>query len=193
MGKKTRKVKIGDVVVGGGEPVRVQSMCSTDTARPQQTIKQIKKLESAGCEIIRVSVPDMKSAKALRTIKQAISIPLVADIHFDYRLALAAVSQGVDKIRINPGTIGSKNAIKEIVSACKESNTAIRIGVNAGSLLFLKKSDAWRSMDPQTRAQHMVSEAMEYIGLFESLNFHNLVISLKAADIPTTLALLTEL
>lgn len=188
MAKNTRKVRIGNVVVGGGEPVRIQSMCSTDTSDIRATVKQIKQLESAGCEIIRVAVPNKKAVQALRTIKQSIKIPLVADIHFDYRLALASIRQGVDKIRINPGTIGSKKNIKEIIAACKDHNVAVRIGVNAGSLIFLKKSDAWRTMNTHERAQQMVREALGFIDLVASYDFHNIVVSLKAADIDTTVS-----
>lgn len=186
--KKTRRVVIGSTALGGTEPVRIQSMCSTKTDDTASTIAQIKTLQTAGCEIIRVAVPDMRSVHALRAIKRAIRIPLVADIHFDHRLALGAIRQGVDKIRINPGNIGSESKMREIIIKAKEHSTAVRIGVNAGSLKILRAGGSWRNMGHACRAQQMVREALEHIALCEKLKFKQLVISLKSSDIETTMA-----
>jgi len=183
---KTKKVKIGNISIGGGLPVRVQSMTKTETADWKATVNQIKKLEDAGCEIIRLAVPDMESASALSKIKKNIKIPLVADIHFDWRLAVEAIKQGVDKIRINPGNIGSRENIEKIISAAKKRKIPIRIGVNAGSLKILKKSGNWIKMSQQERAKQMVTELMENIQTFEDMNFTNIVVSLKANDVSTT-------
>lgn len=130
----TRVVRIGDRVIGGGNPVLIQSMCNTKTEDVVATVAQILKLEEAGCEIIRVAVPTMEAAEALKQIKKEIHIPLVADIHFDYRLAVAAIENGVDKIRINPGNIGSRERVKAVVDAAKARRIPIRVGVNSGSL-----------------------------------------------------------
>ena len=137
--KRTREVKVGPFILGGKNPVRVQAMCNTDTHDVKSTVKQIKILENAGCEINRVAVPDMDAAKVLGKIKKGITTPLVADIHFDYKLAIEAIKQGVDKVRINPGNIGDMAKVKEVVLACKDKGVAIRIGVNAGSIKELKK------------------------------------------------------
>lgn len=182
----TKKIKIGNIYIGGGQPVRVQSMTKTKTLDWKSTVNQIKKLEDVGCEIIRVAVPDMSSAKVLSKIKKNIKIPLVADIHFDWRLAVESVNQGVDKIRINPGNIGSRENIEKVVIAAKKKKIPIRIGVNAGSLKILKKSDGWIQMSPVDRANQMVKELMENIKIFEDMNFSDIVISLKANDVQTT-------
>lgn len=164
----------------------VQSMCNTDTRDVKATVDQIRRLEAAGCEIIRVAVPDMEAAKALGRIKSAISIPLVADIHFDWRLAVEAVRQGVDKVRINPGNIGEKDKVREVVKACKSAGIPIRIGVNAGSLKVLKTNPkpAWK---PYDWAKQMVKEALDEVRALERLDFHQIVVSLKADDIERTL------
>ena len=130
----TKTVKIGDRVIGGGNPVLIQSMCSTKTEDAAATIAQIRELEAEGCDIIRVAVPTMEAARALREIRNGISIPLVADIHFDYRLAIAAMENGADKIRINPGNIGSEERIRAVVECAKQRDIPIRVGVNSGSL-----------------------------------------------------------
>ena len=132
--KKTRPVKIGKITIGGNTPISVQSMCSTDTRDVKSTVRQIRELEEVGCEIIRVAVPDMEAAKVLGKIKKQIHIPLVADIHFDYRLALESAKQGVDKLRLNPGNIGDPENVKKVVQAAKERHLPIRIGINVGSL-----------------------------------------------------------
>ncbi|MBI2852253.1 MAG: flavodoxin-dependent (E)-4-hydroxy-3-methylbut-2-enyl-diphosphate synthase [Chloroflexi bacterium] len=176
----SKPIKIGNVTIGGGAPVVIQSMTNTDTRDARATIRQIKELEDCGCEIIRVAVPDMEAAEALSAIKKGISIPLVADIHFDYRLALAALEAGVDGLRLNPGNIGEADRVRAVVLAAKQRQTPIRIGVNAGSLP--------KNLDPLwSTAQKMVESAMEQVRLLESLDFDLIKISLKAFDVPTTI------
>lgn len=184
--RRTRRVRVGRFAIGGSSPVSVQSMCNTDTRDVKSTVHQIRRLEAAGCEIIRVAVPDMEAAKALGRIRCAISIPLVADIHFDWRLAVEAVRQGVDKVRINPGNIGEKDKVREVVSACKSAGVPIRIGVNAGSLKALKKNPRpkWK---PYDWAKQMVKEALDEVKVLERLGFRDIVVSLKADDIERTL------
>ncbi len=179
--KKKREILLGNVKIGGDAPVSVQSMTKTDTRKISPTVKQIHQLEKAGCEIIRVAVPDMKAAKNLSSIKEAISIPLIADIHFDYRLALEAITQGVDGLRINPGNIGSKEKVKTVVDATRERNLPIRIGVNAGSLekRFLKK---YKHPTPEA----MVESAMGHIQLLEKFQFFDIKVSLKASNLMDT-------
>ena len=180
--RKTSVVRVGDISVGGDAPVSVQSMTNTDTRDATATIKQINELALAGCEIVRVAVPDDQAADALKEIKSRITLPLIADIHFDHRLALQAIRAGVDGLRINPGNIGSKDKVAEVVSAAKDSRVPIRIGVNAGSLekeLLAK----YGKVTPQA----MVESAIGHIGILESLNFSDIKISLKASDIPLML------
>ena len=176
--RKTRKIKLGDIFVGGDAPISVQSMTNTDTRDAKATIKQIKKLEAADCDIVRIAVPDMTAAKNISTIKKSISIPLVADIHFDYRLALEAIEQGVDGIRINPGNIGSEDRTRQVVEACKKNNIPIRIGVNGGSL---EKELLEKFSGPTPEA--MVESAMKHVRILENLGFFDIVISLKNSDI----------
>jgi (E)-4-hydroxy-3-methylbut-2-enyl-diphosphate synthase len=179
--KKTQRVWVGEVPIGGDASISVQSMTKTDTRDVSATIKQIRKLEKAGCEIIRVAVPDMEAASALPKIKRGIKIPLVADIHFDYRLALKAIDAGVDKLRINPGNIGAEWKVKEIVKAAKERKIPIRVGVNAGSLprdLLAK----YKKASPLA----LVKAALRQVRILENLNFQDIVVSLKAFDVPTT-------
>ncbi len=183
---KTKKIRIGDIYIGGGEPVRVQSMTKTKTIDWRSTVNQIKNLEDVGCEIIRVAVPDMSSAKVLSKIKKNIKIPLVADIHFDWRLAVESINQGVDKIRINPGNIGSRENIEKVVIAAKKKKIPIRIGVNAGSLKILKKSEGMLKMSSLQMAEQMASEMMENIKIIEGMDFSDIIVSLKANDVPTT-------
>ncbi len=173
---------VGKVAIGGDAPISVQSMTKTDTRDVSSTIRQIKKLEKAGCEIIRVAVPDMEAANVLPQIKQKIKIPLVADIHFDYKLALKAIDSGVDKLRINPGNIGAKWKVKEIVKTATERKIPIRIGVNAGSVPrdILAK---YRKVS----AKALVEAAARHIKILEDLNFRDIVISVKAFDVPTTI------
>jgi len=181
--RKTCKIRIGNVFIGGNTPILVQSMTNTDTRNIPATVRQIKKLIQAGCEIIRVAVPDMQAAKSLGKIKQQISIPLVADIHFSSDLALEAIRQGVDKLRINPGNIGSIEKIKKVVSAAKEKGIPIRIGVNAGSL----EKDILKKYKNQATAKAMVESAMRHIKILEKNNFYDILVSLKASDIQRTI------
>jgi len=176
--KKTREVQIGKVKIGGNNPILVQSMCNTKTQDIKATVRQIKELEAVGCEIIRVAVPDMEAAKAIREIKKQIKIPLVADIHFDYRLALEVIKHGVDKLRINPGNIGSREKTEMVVKAAKEKNIPIRIGINAGSL----EKDILQKYDGKVTPSGMVESAGRHIEILESLDFDQIVVSLKASD-----------
>lgn len=176
--ENTRIVKIGDRVIGGGNPVLIQSMCNTKTEDVKATVEQILRLEQAGCDIIRVAVPTAEAAKALGPIKQRIHIPLVADIHFDYRLALMAMENGADKIRINPGNIGSKERIKAVVDCAKEREIPIRVGVNSGSLEkeILEKYGG-------VTAEGIVESALDKVSIIEELGYDNLVISIKSSDV----------
>lgn len=179
--RKTRRIYVGEVSIGDGAPVRVQSMTKTDTRDVKATVRQIKQLELAGCEIVRVAVPDDAAAKALGEIKRRIKIPLIADIHFNYKLALEAINQGVDGLRINPGNIGAKWKVKEVVNAAKDKKIPIRIGVNAGSLpkdLIEKYGCA--------NSQAMVEAAERHIEILEELDFHDIKVSLKASDVMRT-------
>lgn len=178
--KETRKIKVGNIFVGGDYKVSVQSMTNTDTKDVESTVKQIKELEKAGCDIVRCAVLDMNSAKAIKDIVKEISIPLVADIHFDYRLALESIKSGVSAIRINPGNIGSRDRVEAVVNACKEKSIPIRIGVNSGSLSkeLLKKYG-------KPTAEALVESALEHVKILEELDFHDIVISLKSSNIQT--------
>lgn len=179
--RKTRRIYVGDVSIGDGAPVRVQSMTKTDTRDIKATVRQIKQLEMAGCEIVRVAVPDMTAAKALGEIKKRIKIPLIADIHFNYKLALEAINQGVDGLRINPGNIGAKWKVKEVVLAAKDKKIPIRIGVNAGSL----PKDLIEKYGHPT-PQAMVEAAERHIEILEEFDFHDIKVSLKASDVMKT-------
>ena len=182
MSKLTRTVNVGDVKIGGGNPVSIQSMCNTDTRDVASTVAQIKMLEDAGCEIIRVAVPDMEAAQAIEKIKQQINIPLVADIHFDYRLALECIKNGIDKVRINPGNIGSRDKVKLVADAAKANSIPIRIGVNGGSLekeLVAKYGGA--------TADALVESAMGHIAILDELNFSDIVVSIKVSNVPVML------
>lgn len=180
---ETKKVKVGTVSIGHSRNVIIQSMCNTKTYDVNKTIKQIKSLEEAGCEIVRVSVPDEKSVIAIEKIKDNISIPLVADIHFDYKLALMAIERGVDKVRINPGNIGSDENIKKVVDACKKKKIPIRIGVNSGSL----SKEILKKYKGKVTAAGLFESAKENIRLLEKYNFHDIVVSIKASDISKTI------
>ncbi|MDD4165501.1 MAG: flavodoxin-dependent (E)-4-hydroxy-3-methylbut-2-enyl-diphosphate synthase [Endomicrobiaceae bacterium] len=179
--KNTKIINIGGIKIGGGNPIRVQSMTNTDTRDWKATVRQIKELEMYGCEIVRISVPDMESAQNIKNIKKNISIPLVADIHFDHRIAIEAVKQGVDKLRINPGNIGSKEKVVELVKEAKKAKIPIRIGVNAGSL-----KDVHNFNNPCDRAKALVRGAMEHVKILEDCNFYDIAVSLKASDVSTT-------
>lgn len=174
----TRKIMVGNVQIGGQEKVVIQSMCNTKTKDIQSTVKQILDLENVGCEIIRVACMDIEDAKAIKQIKEKIHIPIVADIHFDYRIALEAIKAGVDKVRINPGNIGSEDRVKMVVEACKEKHIPIRIGVNSGSI---EKSLLEEYGKPTAKA--MVESARKHIEILENLDFYDICLSLKASNL----------
>lgn len=169
--KKTRQIKVGDVKIGGGAPVSVQSMAKTDTRDVASTVKQIKNLEAAGCEIVRVAVLDAAAAKAIKDIKKKIKIPLVADIHFQHKLAIEAINAGADKIRLNPGNIKDRSQISQVVKLAKKKGIPIRIGLNSGS----------------TAGRSMVKSALDYIKLFEQMDFRDIIVSLKASGVLATI------
>ena len=175
---KTRVVRIGDVAIGGENPIRIQSMCNTKTEDVEATVAQIRALTATGCEIVRVAVPTVAAAEAIGDIRRQIKIPLIADIHFDYRLALAAMEHGADKIRINPGNIGEDWKLREVVNAAKERNIPIRVGVNSGSL----EKDLLQKYGGVT-AEGIVESALEKVRRIEELGYENLVISIKSSDV----------
>ena len=174
----TKTVKIGNKVIGGGNPILIQSMTNTKTEDVETTTAQILKLEAAGCDIIRCAVPTMEAAKALEEIKKRIHIPLVADIHFDYRLAIAAMEHGADKIRINPGNIGSADRVKAVVDVAKERGIPIRVGVNSGSL----EKELVEKYHGVT-AEGIVESALDKVHMIEDMGYDNLVISIKSSDV----------
>jgi (E)-4-hydroxy-3-methylbut-2-enyl-diphosphate synthase len=180
--KKTRKIFVGSVPVGGCSPIVVQSMTKTDTRDVKATVKQIRSLAANGCEIVRTAVPDAEAATALGAIKKSIPVPIIADIHFDWRLALASIKQGIDGLRINPGNIGARWKVSEVVSACNLNGIPIRIGVNAGSL-SKKILDKFGHPSPEA----LVESSIEHIELLESLGFRKIKVSLKASNVPTTI------
>ncbi len=180
--KKTKTIYVGEVPIGGENPIAVQSMTKTDSADIKSTTKQIKSLEALGCEIIRLAVPDMNAVKAFGKIKKSISIPMIADIHFDWRLALEAIREGADGLRINPGNIGAKWKIKEVVTAAKERGIPIRVGVNAGSL---EKELLRKYGHPKPEA--LVESAGRHIEILEELSFTNIKVSLKASEVLKTI------
>ncbi len=182
MRRKTRELRIGGVKVGGGAPISVQSMTNTDTANVEATVSQIKALEKAGCEIVRVAVPDMAAAESLKPIKKEIGIPIIADIHFDWRLALKALDMGVDGLRLNPGNIGSNERVKAVVKEARDRKVPIRIGVNAGSL---EKDILSRYGHP--RAEALVESAMRHIMILEDMDFRDIKVSLKASSVRMTI------
>lgn len=174
----TKVVKIGDRVIGGGNPILIQSMTNTKTQDVSGTVKQINALADAGCDIIRCAVPDMEAAKAIKEIKKNISIPLVADIHFDYKLAIAAMENGADKIRINPGNIGNKDRVREVVNVAKQLNIPIRVGVNSGSL----ERNLVEKFNGVT-AQGLAISAVDKVKMIEDMGYDNLVVSIKSSDV----------
>lgn len=176
-----KEIKIGNITIGGNNSVAIQSMCNTKTKDISSTVKQILSLENEGCNIIRVAVLDYEDAVAIKEIKKQIHIPIVADIHYDYKLALMAIESGIDKLRINPGNIGNKEKISLLVDKCKEKNIPIRIGVNLGSLNKEIEKKYGRC------AKALVESAKEHVKILESLDFFNIVISLKASDVATTI------
>ncbi len=176
----SKPIQIGKVTIGGNAPIVVQSMTKTDTRDVMSTIHQIKELEESGCELVRIAVPDAEAAQAISSIKRGVSLPIIADIHFDYRLALMALEAGADGLRLNPGNIGEPEKVKAVVQAAKERDIPIRIGVNAGSLP--------KTANPQlTIARQTVEAALQQIKLLESLDFGLIKVSLKAFDVPTTI------
>lgn len=176
--EKTKVIHIGNRVIGGGNPILIQSMTNTKTDDIKATVNQIQRLETAGCEIIRCTVPTQEAAKAIAEIKKEISIPLVADIHFDYKMAIAAMENGADKIRINPGNIGSREKVAEVVKVAKERNIPIRVGVNSGSL----EKELVEKYHGVT-AEGIVESALDKVHLIEDLGYDNLVISIKSSDV----------
>lgn len=180
--EETRSVQVGNLTIGGNNHVVIQSMCNTKTKNVETTIKQINALEQAGCELVRVAVFDKEDAYAIKEIKKGIHIPLVADIHFDYRLALIAIESGIDKVRINPGNIGSIEKVKAVVDACKEKHIPIRIGVNGGSL---EKEILEKYGEPTPEG--MIESAMKHVKILEDLDFHDIVISLKSSNTMLTI------
>lgn len=180
--EETRSVQVGNLTIGGNNHVVIQSMCNTKTKNVEATIKQINALEKAGCELVRVAVFDKEDAYAIKEIKKGIHIPLVADIHFDYRLALIAIESGIDKVRINPGNIGSTEKVKAVVDACKEKHIPIRIGVNGGSL---EKEILEKYGEPTPEG--MIESAMKHVKILEDLDFHDIVISLKSSNTMLTI------
>lgn len=181
--KMTRQIHIGPVAIGGGAPISVQSMTNTKTTDTEATVAQIRALQAAGCDIVRLAVPDMAAAENLGNIIRQVTVPLVADIHFDYKLALEAIRQGIHALRLNPGNIGGEEKVKAVVRAAKEAHIPIRIGVNAGSLdkKILRK---YGGVTPEA----LVESAMEHVRILEALDFHDMKISLKAHDVPLTIA-----
>ena len=175
----TRTVKIGNVTIGGDNPVAIQSMCNTKTEDVKATAAQILQLEAAGCDIIRVAVPTMEAAQALTEIKKQIHIPLVADIHFDYRLAIAAIEHGADKVRINPGNIGSEERVRAVVEKAKEYGVPIRVGVNSGSL----EKPLIEKYGGHVTAEGLVESALDKAAMLEKMDFHDIVISIKSSDV----------
>ncbi len=178
----SREVSVGSLKIGGNNPISIQSMTNTDTRDAKATIEQIKRLEEVGCDVVRVAVPDMEAAKNIGEIKKNVNIPVIADIHFDYKLALEAIEQGVDGVRINPGNIGNIDRVKMVVNKCKEKNLKIRIGVNGGSL----EKDLLQKYGSAT-AEALVESALGHVKILEGLDFYNIVISLKSSDIYKTI------
>jgi (E)-4-hydroxy-3-methylbut-2-enyl-diphosphate synthase len=185
MRRKTRKVMVGKLPIGGDSKISIQSMTKTDTRDVTSTVNQIKELEKVGCDLVRVAVPDREAAEALGEIKKRINLPLVADIHFDYRLAIEAMEEGVDKVRINPGNIGGREKIEKIAKKAKERGIPIRIGVNSGSLN--------RKRYGEVSPENLVKSCIECVEIFEALNFRDLVLSIKTPDVHTTILSYREL
>lgn len=183
----TRPVKVGNLTIGGSDEVIIQSMCTTKTADVAATVAEILRLEEAGCQMVRVTVNNEEAAAAIKEIKKQIHIPLVADIHFNYKLALQAIENGIDKVRINPGNIGRREKVEAVVNACREKGIPIRIGVNAGSL-EQHLLDKYGYPTPEA----MVESALYHIGILEELDFHDIIVSLKASDVPMAIEAYTK-
>ena len=176
----TRQIRVGRLKIGGGAPVSIQSMTKTDTRDVSATVRQIKGLEKAGCEIVRVAIKDFEAASAIKAIKRKINLPLVADIHFDYRLALCAIENGADKIRLNPGNIYKENEIKEVVRLAKKKKIPIRVGANSGSIRL-------KAQGSRLKAEDMVKPVLDYIKILERMDFYDIIVSLKASDVVSTI------
>ncbi len=181
----TKKIRIGNVYIGGGEPVAIQSMTNTDTADIKATTEQILRLEDAGCELIRVAAYDINSAKAIKHIKDGIHIPIIADVHFDYKIALTAIENGADKVRINPGNIGSEEKIKAVADCAKLHGIPIRVGANTGSLMSKYRNEK--------RSDALIKSTMENVKALEKFGFDNIVVALKASDVPSTFEAYTQI
>ncbi len=181
--RKTREVRVGDLKVGEDNPIPVQSMTNTDTRDVEATVAQIERLKEAGCEIIRVSVPDMESADALKKIKARAGIPVVADIHFDWKLAIASIENGADKIRINPGNIGSEEKVRAIANEAKRRGVAIRVGINSGSL----QRDILEKYDDKVTPEGLAESALRSIRMLEKADFHDIIVSIKSTDVLSTI------
>lgn len=180
--KKTRKIKVGQVYIGGDSPISIQSMTNTDTKDIKATVRQIKKMEDHGCDIVRSAITDMEDAKAIPEIKKHISIPLIGDIQYDYRLALEAIKYGVDGLRLNPGNIGSLDRVKQVVEACKEAGISIRVGVNSGSI-----KQEYLDQYGGVNEDSMVYSALEQIKVLEDMDFYDIKVSLKASSVRLSL------
>ena len=180
--RKTKTVQAGDLLLGSGYPVAIQSMTNTDTRDVKSSVAQVRRLQKAGCELVRLAVPDREAALALKAIKAKAGMPLAADIHFDYRLALLALEAGIDKLRLNPGNIGAADHVRKVVKEAKARSVPIRIGVNAGSL---EKDILARDGHPTARG--MVESALRHVRILEGLDFDDIVISLKGSDVPMTI------
>ena len=178
--RQSRKIKVGNIYIGGDSPITIQSMLNKPSTDIEGSVEQAKALEAAGCEIIRAAVPDMPAVKLIAALKEAVSVPIVADIHFDYRLALEAAAAGVDKIRINPGNIGDESRVKAVVDVCKQKNIPIRVGVNSGSV---EKSILAKYGAPTAEA--LVESALYHVSLLEKFDFYDTVISMKSSDVQT--------
>ena len=181
--RQTRQIRVGGVAIGGGAPIPVQSMCNTKTWDVEATVAQIGALRDAGCEIVRLAVPDRRAAEAIDAIKARVDVPLVADIHFDYKLALMCAERGIDKIRINPGNVGGEENVRAVAEACRRRNIPIRIGVNAGSLekRLLEKYG-------HPCAEALVESAADHAALLEKCGFEDICLSLKCSSVPLTVA-----
>ncbi len=188
MRKKTKVIKVGNILIGGNNPISIQSMTNTITKDIEATVGQIRELEVAGCDIIRMAITDTEDARAIKKIKEKINIPIIADIQYDYKLALESIKHGVDGLRINPGNIGSLDKVKEIVKACKERDISIRIGVNSGSIKkeYLEKYNG-------VNEYSMVESALEQVRVLESLDFNQIKISLKASNVPLSIRSYTKM
>ena len=186
MRRKSRSIRVGNIKIGGDAPIAIQSMTNTETASVSATVSQIKRLEKCGCEIVRVAVKSFDDASAIKTIKKKIRIPIVADIHFDHRLALKSIAGGADKIRLNPGNIRNRDEILQVVKAAKKAQIPIRIGVNSGSIIRSPQSTVHSPQSKAFSSKLLVKSALNYIKLFERMDFRDIIISLKSSDVVST-------